>query len=83
MSELSEDHTRCPWNSPFYLQLTWPERRHLTSEVMMRMAWCEVITRTATRQIAIRSEINTWKYFITWFAGISIRYDPAAVSYCG
>ena len=36
-----------------------------------------------SRQTAIRSEINTWKYFNTWFAGNSIRYDPAAGSYCG
>ena len=36
---------------------------------MMRMAWCEAITRTAARQIAISSEINIWKYFITWLLG--------------
>ena len=36
-----------------------------------------------SQTIAIRSEINTWKYFDTWFAGNSIRYDPAAGSYCG
>ena len=29
---------------------------------------------TAARQIAISSKINTWKYFITWFAGKYIQY---------
>ena len=33
------------------------------------MAWCEAITQTAARQIAISSEIKTCKYFITRFAG--------------
>ena len=55
------------------------------AEVMMRMACCEVITRTASRQIAVRSEIETHGNTLihTWFAGNSIPYDPAAVSYCG
>ena len=35
--------------------------------------------RTAARQIAISSKINTWKYFITWLAGKGIQYDPAVV----
>ena len=30
----------------------------------------------AARQIGISSKINTWKYFITWFAGKGIQYDP-------
>ena len=48
---------------------------------MTRMDWCEAIIRTAARQIVISSKINTWKYFITWFAGKGMRYDPG--SYVG
>ena len=50
------------------------------AEVMMRMAWFEAIMWTAARQIAISSKINTWKYFITWFAGKGIQYDPGSYS---
>ena len=42
------------------------------AKVMMRMAWFEAIMQIAARQIPISNEINTWKYFITWFAGKGI-----------
>ena len=42
------------------------------------MAWFEAIIHTAARQIAISSEINIWKYFITWCAGKGIRCDPSS-----
>ena len=37
--------------------------------------------RTADRQIAISSKINTGKYFIAWFARKGIWYSPG--SYVG
>ena len=44
-------------------------------------SWCEAIMWMAARQIALSSEINTWKQLFNWFAEKVIRYKPS--SYCG
>ena len=79
--EPSKDLTQCPWNLPFSLEFncygrTVPDR----PKWWHGYSWCETITWRTARQIAISSEINTWKYFITWFTGKGIRYDPS--TYC-
>ena len=41
-------------------------------------SWCEAITWTAARKIALSSKKEAWKSHITWFAGKGMQFS----SYC-
>ena len=81
--EPCKNFVQCLWNSPFSLEFncygrTVPDR----PKWWHGYSWCETITWRTARQIAVSSEINTWKYLIAWFTGKGIRYDPSTYCRC-
>ena len=85
MSEQSKESTRYRQNLPFcnccVTQLTWLERRYLTSQ-------SNDMDVLGVRILCIWNQANSYKQqnrhmkiFKTWFAGKGIQYDPS--SYCG